>query len=123
MAAEPSALRTLGTITWGERLGIARARAGLSYKELATRVGRFMGVHPTTLMRLEQAEEAPDEPRRRQLATLILLLCDYDPEDFGLSEDELPRRWLDWLSDQGTSASPWTTALPDARLLRSAVCA
>lgn len=52
-------------------------------------------IEPTsysTLMRLESFAAPPKDVKRRLIALLALVAYGFDPEEFGLSENDLPRR-------------------------------
>lgn len=83
-------LQTLGAETWGEKVSRARSRSGLQARDAADRVSRAVPVSHMTLLRLESLPELPSSPKKRLLAYCALVAYGFDPEDFGLSADELP---------------------------------
>jgi transcriptional regulator with XRE-family HTH domain len=86
------AVQHLGEESWGERVARARSRSRLSLKEAATRVSTLIPASYSTLMRLEAFDGPPTDMKKRAVAYLALIVYGYDPSDFGLSEDDLPRR-------------------------------
>lgn len=84
------ALRRLPPETWGQRL--ERARGDLTQEQAAEIVSRVHNVSHATIARLERLDGAPPttSKNRRRVAILSILAYGYDPEDFGLSIDELP---------------------------------
>lgn len=86
-------LLALDEETWGERVARARGRARLSLKEAAARVSRLVPVSYSSLMRLEYLDAVPTDVKRRMVAYLALIVYGYEPEEFGLSVDDLPR-WI-----------------------------
>lgn len=99
-------LQTLDTETWGERVARARTRSGVSLKEAAARVSQFEQVSYTSLMRLERLGSVPSDGRRRIIAYLALVSYGYDPEDFGLSANALPR----WMTGEALTGLRMTDA-------------
>lgn len=88
------AMKTLGVETWGNRLNRAyreyRATTGRHYRDVAALVSRFAPITHVTIQRLEKLPEAPTESGRRFVAFLTVLFYGFDPEDFGLSADDVP---------------------------------
>jgi hypothetical protein len=84
------ALSDLGEPTWGERLLLARRRAGVNLAEAAHRVSQAVPVSYGTINRLEAMTSPPLNRKQRMYAILLLLAYSFDPADFGLSVEELP---------------------------------
>lgn len=84
-------LVALGTPTWGERFTLARRRSGKSLDRVAEQVSDVIPVSYGTLVRLEKMSDAPSDKKRRFVAFLSLLAFGYDPLDFGLGMDDVPR--------------------------------
>lgn len=84
-------LQLLDEETWGERFGRARARSGLNLRDAATKISTVEPTSYATLARLERLDATPPDLRRRVVAALALLVYGYDPGQFGLSLDDLPR--------------------------------
>lgn len=104
----PSTLLSLGTETWGERLARARSRSGVSLKEAAARVSDLAPVSYSSIMRLESMTEPPADRKRRMVAYLTLIAYGFDPEQFGLSENDIPK-WItkEVLADLPISGKGW----------------
>ncbi len=83
------ALARLPEESWGQRFRRARGRRSL--ESTADLVSLASPTSHTSLARLEQLDEAPEKGRPRVRAVLALLVYGYDPADFGLSLDDLPR--------------------------------
>lgn len=83
------ALARLPEETWGERLRRARKRRSL--ESTAELVSLAAPTSHTSLARLESLDKAPENRKARARAVLALLVYGFDPADFGLSLDELPR--------------------------------
>lgn len=95
-------LQALDAETWGERIGRARSRAGLSLKEAASRVSDFIPVSYASIMRLENLGSEPPDAKRRAVAFLTLVAYGYNPAEFGLSRSDVPR----WITDEHLAALP-----------------
>jgi hypothetical protein len=65
----------------------------MSLKEAAARVSELLPVSYSSLMRLESMQEPPTDQRRRLLAYLTLVAYGYDPTQFGLEREDLPK-WV-----------------------------
>lgn len=57
------------------------------------RISGLVRVSYSTLMRFEYEPTPPTDLRRRAIAYLALVAYGYDPTEFGLSENDLPR-WI-----------------------------
>jgi hypothetical protein len=75
--------------TWGQRL--RRARGKRSLESTAALVSEAAPTSHTSLARLEYLAEAPTKGKLRTRAVLALLVYGYDPADFSLSLEDLPR--------------------------------
>lgn len=87
---------SLGEATWGERLMLARRRAGINLDEAARRVSLITPVSYGSLIRLEKLAGAPSDPRRRMVGFLVVWIYGYNPREFDLSHGDLPR----WITDE-----------------------
>lgn len=81
--------------TWGERVHRAyrhgRSIYRYTYQQIADRMtAAGVPVADQTLMRYEQLEERPTNPRVRQICYWMLVAYGYHPEDFGLHEGNTP---------------------------------
>lgn len=85
---EALALTAFPVETWGERLRRARGRRAL--EAVATSISHVYVISHTTIARLEKLTDKPTKLKQRRIAVLALLSYGYDPEDFGLSLDDLP---------------------------------
>lgn len=81
----------LGEETWGERLHRAyrrcRALHGITYLAHSEAISEFIPVSDQTIMRFEERDEMPANPRQRQLAYLIVTAYGFCPEEFGLTAE------------------------------------
>lgn len=84
-------LVALGAPTWGERFTLARRRSGKSLDRVAEQVSDVTPVSYGTLVRLEKMTVPPTDKKRRFVAFLSLLAFGYDPLDFGLDVEDVPR--------------------------------
>lgn len=86
-------LASLSAPTWGERFTLARRRSGKSLERVADEVSQVTPISYGTLVRLEKLTDAPADKKRRFIAFLALLSLGYDPADFGIGLDDVPR-WI-----------------------------
>lgn len=81
----------LGEETWGERLRRAyrrcRTQHGITYLAHSEAISEFIPVSDQSIMRYEDRDELPSNPRQRQIAYLIILAYGYDPADWGLTPE------------------------------------
>jgi hypothetical protein len=103
------ALARLPEESWGQRL--RRARNKRSLESTAELVSMAAPTSHTSLARLEQLHEAPEKGKLRARAVLALLVYGYEPADFDLSLEDLPRavdvqRFADLLRAPATIDSP-----------------
>jgi hypothetical protein len=84
-------LRQLGEEPFGSQLYRARKSSGVELRDAAELVSRYMFTSHTTLHRLEKLPHVPEDRHRRALAYLVLLVYGFDPRQFGLSADDLPK--------------------------------
>lgn len=99
------ALRRLGDEPWGRKL--ARSREGLSMEEVAARVP---DLSRSTLSRLEARTTVPSGRKDRQRAVMVCLLGHTDPQDLGLSLEDLPTYIdVERLYDLGFASSGWVS--------------
>jgi transcriptional regulator with XRE-family HTH domain len=105
------ALQQLDTVNWGERMAIARKRRGYKLRDVADAVGKVMPTSFTSIARLEDLDEMPEERRRRGVAYCALLVYGFDPHSFGLTDDDVPEvLQLKGARDLLMQSSPWITA-------------
>lgn len=75
--------------TWGDRVHRAyrtsRAHYGHTYREIAERMNQITSITDSTLLRLETYKEVPSQERVRRVAFYALLAYGFNPEDFGLT--------------------------------------
>jgi hypothetical protein len=64
--------------------------ANLTMEEAASRISRYMLTSAGALSRMEASPDEPTSQRRRQLATIALVLYGIDPAPFGLGREDLP---------------------------------
>ena len=84
-------LRTLGEEPFGHRVYRARKASGVELRDAAEKVSRYIFISHTTLHRLERLADPPENRRQRAVAYLALLVYGFDPAQFGLSADDLPK--------------------------------
>lgn len=102
-------LAVLGQETFGQQLRRCRERSGgVSLREAATRVSQFESASRQRLLNLEAMEEAPTDAGRRLVALLAFVVYGYDPEQFGLSWKDLPKRLSKEAVIRGLRPSPIT---------------
>lgn len=89
-----SAPLTLTDETFGERLHRAyrrgRAIYGYRYDTLAETLSSVCPISGQTILRYEEYDEAPTRPRWRANLVYVILAYGYEPDQFGLSMDDLP---------------------------------
>lgn len=83
-------LERLAAEPFGAKLRRAREARRLQTREVAQIVSRVVMVSHATIARLEKELNAPTDRRRRSVAVLCALLYGIEPEDFGLSLEDLP---------------------------------
>lgn len=85
---------SLGPETFGDLLHRAYRRYkftyGAAYDHAASAISEISPLSMQTLSRLELLEEKPTEVLPRMRAVLAILTYGFDPEEFGLSLDDLP---------------------------------
>lgn len=86
-----AALAYVDEETWGEKLARIHRRSKTSYDIVAERL-RHVGldVSPSTLSRLHNEDDLPDDSRRRLVATAYIVVLGYEPAAFGLDDSTLP---------------------------------
>lgn len=78
---------------FGRKLTRAREDiAKLSMEVLADRISLWHHCNPATISRLERRSE-PMPNANRTIMVLAVLGCGFDPAEFGLSLDDLPKGW------------------------------
>ena len=82
------ALRRLGPEPWGIRMRRARDVARLNVRDVEEIL--FPHISKSALIRLEQLPHIPAGRKDRGRAALVLLLYGINPEDLGISLDDLP---------------------------------
>lgn len=83
-------LQELGPETWGDKLQRARRSRGLSLDQVAAIVSEIVPVSYGPFQRLERLAESPEGRKTRMWAVVMLLICAYHPEEFGLSMEDVP---------------------------------
>lgn len=85
---------TLDDETFGERLHRAfrrnRAATGETWSRLAERVSQVRPTSEASMIRLVDLDDVPKTNSGRLLAYMVVLALGYKPEDFGLSEANVP---------------------------------
>jgi hypothetical protein len=105
------ALSRLDDETWGERVRRARNRSRLSLKTVEHLIRPMAPASYSYVGRLEQLVAPPSDMKKRAVAFLTLVAYGYDPTEFGLSRDDLPRRITQEMLDElATNASSHTAA-------------
>lgn len=91
MAVSAAELRRLDTETFGQQVRRCRDLSRVDLREAAEWVSRWVLTSYKSLSRLERLGELPTDLHRRAVAYLTILAYGFDPEQFGLTDNDLPR--------------------------------
>lgn len=76
---------------WGWKMKRAREEyAALTLDQAADAIGRYMHTSTASISRMEDSEGVPTDKRRRALACIASLTYGLDPEQFGVTVDDVP---------------------------------
>lgn len=98
---------------WGRRVQRCRKQVISSTEAIEDLTDGY--ITSSTLGRIEALAEPPTRRAARQKATVVLVMCGYDPEDFGLSLADLPSLFtVEQLLDLRVRAFGWMSELAAA---------
>jgi hypothetical protein len=91
MSASADSLRHLGPETFGWRMRRARETSGVQLRDAAEFISGWTLVSHTSIRRLERLGQAPTDLNRKALGCLVAIVYGYDPAEFELSVEAVPR--------------------------------